>query len=114
METVKLELQRRREVLARLKKPVITTRMRFGGLKTRTQRREVVRYKKEIQRQKRNYEKDILKIETYLEAKKEFEALDPIENGISCPIAPRVSLFDLPRHRRVRRRSKLSHMRRYD
>ena len=113
MEEVKLKLERRRRALARLKQPIITTKMRFGGLKTRTQRQEIVRHRREIESQKRSYTKDIRKVEQYLKAKKEFEELEPIENGPIAPIAPEVSLFTLPRCRRIRRENKLSHMRRY-
>jgi len=113
MEDVKLELERRKRALAMLRQPGITARMRFGGLKTRTQRREIVRHRREIASQRASYTKDIKKVEEYLKAKEEYEKLDPIENGVPCPIAPRVSLFASPRLGRMRRKTKFSGLRRY-
>ena len=113
MEEVKLELERRKRALAVLKQQHITARMRFGGLKTRTQRQEIVRHRMEIKGQRASYEKDIKKVEAYLKAKEEFEKLPPIENGHTCPIAPRVSFFLSPRLRRMRRKTKFSRLNRY-
>lgn len=113
MEEVKLELERRKRALAMLRQPTITARMRFGGLKTRTQRREIVRHRRQIASQRASYEKDIKKVKEYLKAKEEYEKLDPVENGIESPIAPKVSLFAKPRLRRMRRKTKFSGLRRY-
>ena len=83
------ELEARQMKLGILRPPIITKQMMREGLRTRPQRQEIVRYKKDILKQKKSYGKQIGDIDRYLE--------EP-----ESEIEPTISLFNHPKLKRTR------------
>ncbi|HUS51574.1 MAG TPA: hypothetical protein VMZ91_15515 [Candidatus Paceibacterota bacterium] len=94
------ELEARQMKLGILRPPIITKQMMREGLRTRPQRQEIVRYKKDILKQKKSYGKQIGDIDRYLEELKERK--DIISESESELIKPIVSLFNHPKLKRTR------------
>jgi len=89
------ELEARQMKLGILRPPIITKQMMREGLRTRPQRQEIVRYKKDILKQKKSYGKQIGDIDKYLEELK-------VKEDESELIKPTISLFNHPKLKRTR------------
>ena len=91
------ELEARQMKLGILRPPIITKQMMREGLRTRPQRQEIVRYKKDILKQKKSYGKQIGDIDRYLE---ELKVNELIKDNIVPE--PCISLFKQPKLKKTR------------
>lgn len=96
------EIARRKSKISELRVPVITRRELQLGMKSRPRRLEIKRYKKEILAQKLAYENQLRKIDEYLESS-EKNYNGEIEIFKELVPKPRISLFHIPKLKKVRK-----------